>query len=153
MKKLCVLFLIIVCVLSLNFLQEQFLQDVFYDNFETIYLNLNSQNNKIVGGEKIKNGTGEIVKLSRSEYFNNAKYITTFAGVSLVIKNLSVEEVAKKLNLKIVDSYEINNLKVVVGYSNKLKSALFLNNKKFNVQIAYDNNFILVGNPLILQGF
>lgn len=153
MKKLIVFLLMLIFVLGLTMFQSESLHELFLFDSNTFYIYSNSQNNNIGSGEIVKNGDGEIVKFDRLELIENYHKLNLIAGESLVIKNLTLNQIMRKLNLEVLSVENFNEIFVINGYSNKLKNYLNVDGKKQNVQIKYCLNYALIGYPLIMQGF
>lgn len=153
MKKLLILFVIFICIISLNFLQEQFLHDVFMFEASSFHIYLNDNKIDFEEGEITQNGNGEIVEFNRMEMMKNLHKLNNIAGESVIIQNVDLSDLVIKLKLKIINENTIGGNMVLLGYSNKLKGFLKSDGKKFNVQIKFCGNYAVVGYPLIMQGF
>lgn len=63
------------------------------------------------------------------------------------------ESVMKKLKFTLVNEKEIENIKVLEGYSPLCGAGYQIDKKNINVQIAIKGDEIVVGTPLILTGY
>lgn len=75
-------------------------------------------------------------------------YSVTFCG--------SVDEVfdiLNRLQATAISCQQLNDLYVVCAYSRHLRGGVTLDGKQVNVQIAYRNNTVTVGYPLILGSY
>lgn len=100
-----------------------------------------------VGFIKIGNYKSDNLKdLNKS----NSKYITS---ETIILNNISVDQVLSLFDAKVLDSYNIDNILVLNCYTSKLSKVCYVSNKKFNLQIAINENEIKVGYPTIAEGF
>lgn len=105
----------------------------------------------------INNGNGYIINTN----INNVKYIksniSNILGESVRFKTTlnKVDEITKLYNLKIIQEEKIDNIVCVYGYSNSndLTNSIIIDDKKVNMQIAFNNDFITIGTPIILGDY
>lgn len=105
----------------------------------------------------INNGNGYIINTN----INNVKYIkskiSNILGESVRFKTTlnKINEVIKLYNLNIIQEEKIDNIVCVYGYSNSndLTNSIIIDNKKVNMQIAFYNDFITIGTPIILGDY
>lgn len=153
MKRLIVFLLFVCAIVNLGLIQNDCLHEMLMPYGENFYIYQNNCDSYFNGGEIIKNGSGQIVKLNKNEIQNNLNNIKNYAGESVVVNNISLKKIIKILNLNVLKKYYINNDLVVIGYSNKLNHYLISENKKVNIQIKVGQENIIVGYPLIMEGF
>ena len=152
MKKL-IFVVFILLVLGLGFFEKNKLNflDVFmsYDfKYIVSFSDLVDDENLVdVGFLKIGNyDKDELFKLNQK----NKKYITS---ETIVLYNISPNEILKKLNGVIVSKYHIGQIEVYNCYVKNLEKFCYENDKKFNIQIAVNCDEIKVGYPTIAEGF
>lgn len=63
------------------------------------------------------------------------------------------ERLISKYNIKVTFTEEAGKIKSAYGFSNKFNNFLYIDGKKINVQISYDNGYITIGTPVIFGGF
>ena len=61
--------------------------------------------------------------------------------------------IIKKLKIEILSKQDLDNIIVIEGYSPLINKSIYINNENINIQIAFNNNKITVGYPLILGSF
>ena len=153
MKKLLVFIFFVLAVCGYNFLQPQFLHEIFYEEASNFYIYLNSKID-IPNVAISQNGSGQIVKVDKTNFDYAKQKLNNVGGESVVINgNVSFDKIANKLNLKVVEIANFNNGILVTGYSPKLLTSLYSNSQKINVQIYMLNDYTIIGYPLIMQGF
>ena len=150
------MFVLIVSILfSLNFVSSSTLSEKFNHGVVNYFAYVNNLNNIDCSNyEVIQNGKGAIIKTD----INKAKEILvsgcSIAGECVEInKNFSLNNIIKKLNLKIISTEKVNNCVVLSGHTNLLPSSLKSNGKRINIQIAETENTYLIGYPLILHSY
>lgn len=151
MKKLLVLFFLLVSLFCLNTFQAQSLFSVFASDAGTFFLTTNSPLSTSVKG--VKNGGGYVYSFNKSTLNSAGLNLKNITSQSVVLNNKSFNYIQQKLNLKIVSKSNTNNVMEILGYSNKLKNFVYVNGNKVNIQIALNKTNAIVGYPLILQGF
>lgn len=153
MKKLLVFIFFVCSVCGINYFQPQFLYEFFASDGVVFYIYSNSYLN-IQRCETVQNGSGSILKISPSELKTIIPQIDDIGGESVVISNqVSLNDIIQKLKLEVVDLCNISNGILLTGYSPKLPTTLYSNNDKINVQILVGSEYIIIGYPLIMQGF
>lgn len=151
MKKLLVLFFLLLSLFCVNMFQDQTLFSVFASDSETFFVTTNSPLGVDVQGTK--NGNGYVYCFNNSTLNLSSLNLKNITSQSVVLNNKSVNYIQQKLNLKIVSKFNSCNGLEILGYSNKLKNFVYVDGKKVNIQIASNKTNIVVGYPLILQGF
>ena len=71
----------------------------------------------------------------------------------LIFNNSYLDKIIDSLILEIYFSKEISDRVIIEGYSNKLSDYVIVNNLKINIQIAIDDEKIILGYPLIDGSF
>ena len=75
-------------------------------------------------------------------------------GESVKIEDFEVASAIKTLNAKVVKTECLDNGTVVIyAYTNKINKTVEINNKKVNLQIAHNDEYAIIGWPLILGSF
>ena len=69
---------------------------------------------------------------------------------SYIAGKSEVEKLAMQFELKNTTMQNLGNIVLLCGYSPLINSSINIDGKKINVQIAYSDNTITVGSPLIL---
>lgn len=131
--------------------QTETLFDVFFNDANQFYITTNTNSLPEIAG--VKNGTGYVYNLSNLNINSAQKILKNTTSQSVVLTNLTVNQIKQKLHLKVVETNSVSGVVELVGYSNKLSNFIYVNGKKVNVQIACKPDCIVVGYPLILQGF
>ena len=88
-------------------------------------------------------------------YMNKGKVMQhNLVGESMVIKNFEPISAIKTLNAKIVKTEVLDSGAVVIyAYSSFINKNVTLENEKVNLQIAYYDNYSVIGWPVILGSF
>ncbi len=150
MKNLLVLFFIVFSVFCLNCNSQPNLFDVFKCDAEDFYI---TQTDSF----SIKNNNNSyqncLVKLNKSNHLSLENLTKNVSSQCVVINNKSLNYAIKKLNLKVLKKSSVAGLIEVVGYTKKLPESVMVKGEKINIQIAVKNNKLIIGYPLILQGF
>lgn len=159
-KKLLMLFIVFI-LLSNTFSGKICFQNLEIDENATysFYL-LNSVNLNISNVNVIENGNSLIIKTTFKNAKNIRKNLNNILGESVSFKGdkLKFTLIMEKLNLKYSFTENIDNNKIICcfGYSNlnELKNReIQVDEKKVNVQIAFNNNTITIGHPIILGDY
>lgn len=76
-------------------------------------------------------------------------------GVSVSFEGTQtdVERVTALLDTTTIERYELGDVTVICGFSDKLKGCVVLDGKRVNVQISYCRGTVTVGSPLILGSY
>ncbi len=154
MKKFIALFFVIV---SLLFLKAPFSLTTLSSHFFGEHSFCTTEETKILNATTVKNGNGFVVSCSSKfcsdiyQHLNKEK----IQGESFCF-NGKLEDVFKIIYImsaKVVCREEFDDFSVFYAYSPKIDKSININSKKINLQIAYKNNKITVGTPLILGSF
>ena len=105
----------------------------------------------------IKNGNSNIIKTN----FNNAKYVKS--KVSMVLGEsvsfdsfqTSVNKLINYFELKVAKTEKIGDIYCVYGFceNKNFENSVEIEGQKVNIQIAFNNNRITIGTPLILGDY
>ena len=109
---------------------------------------------KFEGLDCIKNGNDYIVTV----YSDFSNFYTTnkdfIKGFNLYFdKNFNLDIYLKQLNAIVYKSCDVDSKEIYYGYTNIFNDFRFVDGKKINLQIAKDENAVIIGFPLILTGF
>ncbi len=74
-------------------------------------------------------------------------------GVILTFEDEELDEIAHRLNLKMVREEVIDDMKLIYGYTDLYDDFIYLDGKQTNVQILKRQNEVVAGFPIILSGF
>ena len=64
-----------------------------------------------------------------------------------------IDSIMTSLNFEKSSVLEINGRKIIEGYSNMFSNYIVSDNRKINIQISINDNFSLIGYPLIKNSF
>ncbi len=153
MKKLLVFIFFVFGLCGYNYFQPQFLHELFLEEGSTFYIYSNSKTD-ILNAESTPNGNGQILKVDKENLKSVLDKLVSVGGESVVINsNISLTQIVNKLKLKVVDVCNYNNGVIVTGYSPKLPESLYSNSDKVNIQVYISGDYVVIGYPLIMQGF
>lgn len=79
--------------------------------------------------------------------------IKDILGYILYLKNSNTDYITKKLQMLILNEENIEDKKVLYGYTPFYKDSVYIQNKKVNVEMILDQDEIIVGFPMILSGY
>lgn len=107
---------------------------------------------KVEGYDYVQNGDEYIVEVySDIERFYQ-KYSDQIKGFNLYFSE-NVEQIIQTLSGQIYRSQDVEGMKIYYGYTNLYNDFRYVSGKKINVQMAEQENQVIVGFPLILTGF
>lgn len=87
-------------------------------------------------------------------YMYSTPYVDNVIGESIRIENLEPVSALKTLHAKIVKTeYLDNGTTVIYAYTNKINDKVSIDDKYVNLQIAHNENYSIIGWPLILGSF
>ena len=124
-----------------------------YDGTHTFYC---SENFFCNDAQTTKNGNGYLICVNTKkaeklkEQLKNNCQGESFCFVG---DYQDLTSILKKLNAQTIKEETFDDFCVIYGFSPKLKSYIYIDNQKVNVQIALNKNKITVGSPLILGSF
>ena len=154
MKKIIALFFALVCLLfvktpfSLTTLSSEFLAE---HSFYT------TENTNVLNAKTVKNGNGFVVTCQAKHAKNILNNLNNdkIQGESFCFKGQFDDafKILSSLNAKIVFEEKFDEFSVFYAYSPKLDNIIYIDSKKINIQIAYKNETITVGTPVILGSF
>lgn len=152
MKKL-ILLIFILSVLGLGLVKksdDEFLKKFLGLNFNYV-LTYDSRacDENLIDVGFIKIGFYSNDKLSSI----NQKSKQYIQSETVVLNGVPVEEIFKMFSVKILNSYQVENIKVYNCYSKDLKKFNYENGDKFNLQIAVNFDEVKIGYPTIAEGF
>ena len=152
MKKLLVFVLLIILLFGFNVVRFSTLSEMLINYSDEFII----VSNRCLNGVDscVKNGETYINKLNKNSIKNVIKNNVSIFSESVVLFDVDMREIIRKLDLKIVEINNVNNGIELLGFTNKLRNNYVVcNMKKVNIQIVCDNNKVTVGHPLILSGF
>ena len=139
-KLLCVLTLFIILI-SNNSTAEDFSLRSYYSGEYVAYSHVPISSEYINLGSAIMN-MGELTDK------------TKIVGESMTIQNFEPIAALKQLDAKLIKTERLDSgAQVFYAYSNKIKSSVEVDGQKVNLQIAYYDEYAVVGWPLILGSF
>ena len=151
MKNLLVFILIFICLFCLNLNSSNTLYELFSGSADVSCL---ITDNEISSAKSsVKSGNSYINYLTKENDFLLKNSQSKVYGETVIFNNENLQFVIKKLQLNIVSFVKQNNVIELLGYTNKLNNFVLVNNNLVNIQIVVLNNKMVVGHPLILQGF
>ena len=143
------IFIIVTLLVSLCMLYSS--EKSLFEKLNVNYLNIYT-GSKINDYETILSGNGYYFICSVDDYRNLNLEID---GISFET-NLSPEEIFKKLNIRIQSQQQLqleNPIEIYYCYIEGVNRSVFIENKKVNLQIAYDGEKTILGLPLILGSY
>lgn len=129
--------------------------DLFFSDITYSFYCLNY--NKNLSAEIINNGAGYIIKTDGKNIKNVKNNLTGLLGESVSFKTTKnkIEKVLKTFNVNVIKEEKIGEIYCLYGYSHKLKTenSVLVENYKVNIQIAFINNILTIGTPIILGDY
>lgn len=100
-------------------------------------------------------GYGKIVKCSAENLETTLLKCTEIDGISAKFFQSSkwVEKFLNQLKFCAKDVRECGGTTVMCGYSPLIKGGIVVDGEKINLQIAYGQDTVVMGYPLIMEGF
>ena len=157
MKKLIKYILLIIIVVFAvppkNSTLSSLVRELNYTNAVSTYYT-NSEVN-VKNATVIKNGNSYLVQSDIKNCESLKKEIENIQGQSISLNGtysdyLFIKE--KLLDSTIIEE-ELYNIKTCYGYNNKLTKSVKIDNKNINIQVAFNNNKIVIGSPVILGSY
>lgn len=100
----------------------------------------------------VQNYLGQIYITDIENYKSILMSIENVACEKVVLKNISVEEIVKKLKAKILETIDVGNGIILYNcYSKNLQRSINSDVGKLNIQIAVTKDFICVGYPYLVD--
>ena len=81
------------------------------------------------------------------------KYHQRLQALQFYYVDVEAENLIERLKIDVVERGEVEQIEVCFGYSPYLSKSYLLDGKKVNVQLAVTEEFVIVGNPIILTGY
>lgn len=151
MKNLLVFILIFICLFCLNLNSSNTLCELFSGSADVSCLITNNEISS--ANSSVKSGNSYINYLRKENDFLLKNSQSKVYGETVIFNNENLQFVIKKLQLNVISFVKQNNVIELLGYTNKLNNFVLVNNNLVNIQIVVLNNKMVVGHPLILQGF
>ena len=150
MKKL-LSFLLIICCLASTFVLRDDASDIFsFDGCEQVCLisekdfGFDSQ----YSGDKVFNFCSyEKAK----EIYNDIK--EDLEGIQFYFKTFDEEKFYKKFRANVISKSQIEDIEIVYGYSPCFEKVIFVDGKKQNFQLIRNQEWTILGFPIILTGY
>lgn len=100
-------------------------------------------------------GFCQIVQCDASDLAKTLDSCSGVDGISVSFDGAQkdVQRIVTLLNVEALTEYQLGDVIVFCGFSNKLSGGVTLEGKRVNVQIAYSNGTVTVGSPLILGSY
>ena len=102
--------------------------------------------------EKIKSGNQFYYK-TNSNFVAFAQNFDNIDALILYFDDYSLKDIVSDYKIDYYRGGDVGEKQIFYGYTHLYNKSYFPNNKKANVQIAVQNNQIIVGFPSILIGF
>ena len=161
MKKLILLLVFLILLLFTYSFKPVFIdifnqKNLIFSEIEyTIYC-LNVDKN-IKNAEVTNIGNGFIVRT----HPNNVSYvkskISNILGESVKINSSfsKIEKIINLYNIKVIKDEKVGEIYSLYGYStnSNLTNMISVDGEKTNIQIAFNNNFMVIGTPIILGDY
>ena len=74
-------------------------------------------------------------------------------GESVKMDNLEVGSAIRDLEMKVAYTEYLNGTTLIYGYTKKISDSVNVDGEKINIQIAYNDEYTVIGWPLILGSF
>ncbi len=155
MKKLFkYILIIIIVVIAIPPKHTEFKDLIKEFNFKNVVSTYYSKNKLELNDAKIiKNGNSYLIetKLNAKQNINEQDIDgqSLCFDASLSDYNMLVKKI---INKKIFEE-DVGEIKTCYGYNKKLTKSVNIDNNIVNIQIAYNNGKITIGNPVILGSF
>lgn len=149
MKRLLGFIFFISLTIALGIMQENSIIDYFKHFSECI---ISTSDNFDNDTNAIKNGNQYILKLNKKNYQQYLMQVSSIDSITLLVDNTTINEIVKILHIDIKNTSYIYDCKVIDGYTNRL-NCMVVGDTKYNIQLAQYKDYVLIGCPLIMQGF
>lgn len=149
MKRLLGFIFFISLTITLGIMQEKSIIDYFKHFSECIISTSDNYDNDT---NAIKNGNQYILKLNKNNYQQYLMQVSSIDSITLLVDNMTVNEIVKILHIDIKNTSYIYDCKVIDGYTDRL-NCVVVGDTKYNIQLAQYKDYVLIGCPLIMQGF
>ena len=152
MKKLFV-FLFLICCLGATFAFKNEKTPIFAFNEIDEVCFVDDKNYENLDLEAVNCGDLVFNFCSLSVARENFSKIDDAKAVQIYLSDISLEEILKKLDAKIVSEENVQNIQIINAYTPHFSKSVFVEHKKVNLQIAFKDGQIVAGFPMILTGF
>lgn len=149
MKRLLGFIFFISLTIALGIMQENSIIDYFKHFSECI---ISTSDNFDNDTNAIKNGNQYILRLNKNNYQQYLMQVSSIDSITLLVDNMTINEIVKILHIDIKNTSYIYDCKVIDGYTNRL-NCMVVGDTKYNIQLVQYKDYVLIGCPLIMQGF
>lgn len=154
MKKFFALFLIFFCLL---FVKSPFSLSTLSQNYDATHTFYSTQKVEDENMSVIKNGNGFLISTNSQNAAKIKKKMqaSNLQGESFCFdgSHAKVFEILYRANAKILFEEHFENFHIIYAHTKKIHKFVLINSEKINLQIAYKNEKITVGTPLILGSY
>ena len=146
MKKLVVFIILTImfCLLGSNITQKLTIENIFSNSDAEVYI----EGETTTGYLSIKNGTGSIIYCKA----NDIPYISSKSnvlGFTIKIENMCLKDIFRK-----IDVFDVKKLDgYYYGKSSLLKKQVTLKDASVNFQCATNDDYVLLGCPILLGSY
>ncbi|MDD2227422.1 MAG: hypothetical protein PHH71_02455 [Clostridia bacterium] len=157
MKKLSVLILVLILISVLTLNNEKLAQLCFeFENAKLeFYCKGYSDEIKKLDSDVsiINNGEEFIVKTMANNAENIKNYLTDCFGYCIKIEGAKqdIEHLLDKI--QVAKTEIVDGIEILYGYMYGFLFSTFIDGKKVNVQIAFNDNTVTIGSPIILGSY
>ena len=158
MKKFFAFSLFLMLLIIFTIFQNHFLCEFNFSENYNYFTYVNDKNLSLKGYDVIKNGNGLIIKTTDKNSYKLLSLVSDkMYGECLEFNDVNtsilLQEIINKLQLKIINYEQIDNITVINGYCGKFNKYVKKNNIKFNIQIVIKNNTLLLGHPAVIHSY
>ena len=154
-KYILIVLIVVVAMPSKHTTLTKLLDEFSFSNAVTTYYTTSKK--EIENAVEIKNGGSYLYQCSfnQKECERIEKELDNLDGQSVSFDgNYEYYIFLKnKLCSSIYLNEEISQVKTCYGYNNKLTNSVNIDNHIINIQLAFNNNVITIGNPVILGSY
>ncbi len=149
MKRLvCIIFLISAFAITFNIKSNFELKNFAFKYSITCNDNINDINYNV-----ISNGNLNHIFTTIDNYEDlQKKYSKKIIAETYVVNKVNLNTILKKLDFKTVNSYMVDDLSIIEGYSSLLKKYITKGVNKLNLQILIGSD-VKIGYPYLAEGF
>lgn len=161
MKKMCLFISFLILIIFTYSLKPVFfdvfsLENVILGEIEYTFYCLDI-NNDISNCNIIDNGNSFIVKTKANDFKNVKSNLSNVLGESISFNacKSSIDKVVKFYNVKIENIENVGDIVCLYGYTENslFERSLNIDGKLINIQIAFSNDKMTIGNPIILGDY
>lgn len=152
MKKIFVLIfvLIMLCFCSIN---NNYAEELFCQSQTAKVCFYCDECNEFENATTIVNGQSYIVETSAGYANEVYKNLDSCVGFSIVFNKNEIDIETLLQGVRVVKEETAGENFTIYGITNGLAFSTFIDNKKVNIQITQNNDFIIVGSPIILGSY